>query len=298
MNNFVPQRNVPRLLILALLLLLPAVATAQALPPVADFVRHLDVRCYRIPDQPPINVPLTLDHLNPVLVEKGFPREDVVLQRPEQLCVPVRKNNLVPPANVLQFIRYVDWKCYGISGPSLDFPLHLDHLNPVISGMLGPSLNVWVREPQQLCVPVRKNNQFIPAGVLQLIRWLDVKCYRIESNSTVGGAIQLGHLNPLFNPALQGAQIIPPPHQLCVPVAKNGSIPPTTVFNHVAYSDVLCYRLQGQPLNMALQLQHLNPVLQQLGLPVENVFVDQSEELCVPVANNGQIPPKGATSVG
>ena len=291
MNNPVPQRAVPRLLFLALLLLLPAVASAQALPPVADFVRYLDVRCYRIPNQPAINVPLTLDHLNPVFVEKGFPRENVILQQPQQLCVPVRKNNQFIPANVLQFIRYVDWKCYGISGPPLDFPLHLDQLNPVIAGLLGPSLDVWVREPQQLCVPVRKNNQPIPAGVLQLIQWLDVKCYRIENNSTVGAAIQLGHLNPLFNPAAQAAQIFPPPHQLCVPVAKNGSVPPDNVFNHVAYSDVLCYRLGGQPLNMNLQLQHLNPVLQQLGLPVENVFVDLSQKLCVPVAKNGQFPP-------
>lgn len=300
MSKHVRQAVVSRLVLLSLLallsLVLPVAATAQ-LPPVATFVQYLDVRCYKIPDQPPLNLPLQLDHLNPLFVEKGFPAEHVTVQEPQQLCVPVAKNGNYPPADTLPFIRYVDWKCYGIDGPSLDYQLHLDHLNPVIRQMFGPGDDVWVREPQQLCVPVMKNNAAPPAYVRQLIQWLDVKCYRVESTYPAAGQITLNHLNPLFSgAAAEIAKITGPANQLCVPVAKNGSIPPTGVLNHIAYSDVLCYPLQGLPLNRQLALRHLNPVLIELGLPVENVYVTDSEELCVPVAKDGRFPPSGTAS--
>jgi hypothetical protein len=279
---------------LLVLLLLPTAVMAQALPPVASFVRYLDVRCYDIPDQPPLNLPLQLDHLNPLFIEKGFPAEHVTVREPQQLCVPVAKNNNFPPADTLPFIRFVDWKCYGIDGPSLDFPLHLDHLNPVIQQMFGASVDVVVREPQQLCVPVMKNNSAPPPAVRQLVQWLDVKCYRIDPTFDTFGPITLTHLNPLFATTIgEPADIVGPPTQLCVPVAKNLKFPPDAVRNHIAYSDVLCYPLRGLPLNKQLQLRHLNPVLIQLGLPVENVFVTESEELCVPVAKNGMFPPAG-----
>src|SRR6185295_15477365 len=105
---------------------LPAAVAAQPLPTPKDFVANLDVRCYALDDQPPLNVPLHLDHLNPYFVEKGLP----------------------PPDNVLPFIRFVDWKCYGITGPSLDLDIHLDHLNPEIPPLLGPAVDGTIREPQ------------------------------------------------------------------------------------------------------------------------------------------------------
>lgn len=291
MNKICGQVVLPSLVLLSLLLV-PGAAMAQ--PPVAAFVSNLDVRCYDIPHQVPINLPLRLDHLNPLFIEKGFPAEHVTVREPQQLCVPVAKDNVMPPANVLPWIRYVDWKCYGIDGPPLDYQLRLDHLNPVIREKLGPSLEVFVREPQQLCVPVMKNNAAPPAAVRQLIQWLDVKCYRVETHAPGNAPITLTHLNPLLvTPAPEPAEIVGPPTQLCVPVAKNQTYPPDFYRQHIAYSDVLCYPLRGQPLNRQLQLRHLNPVLIQLGLPVENVFVTESEELCVPVAKDGRFPPTG-----
>lgn len=289
------RKHVRPLMLLVLgLLILPAVVMAQGLPPVAGFVRNLDVRCYDIPHQAPINLPLQLDHLNPLFIEKGFPPEHVILQEPQQLCVPVAKNNVMPGPNVLPFIRFVDWKCYGIEGPSLDYSLRLDHLNPVIQEMFGPSIEVVVREPEQLCVPVMKNNAVPPPAVRQLVQWLDVKCYRVEPAFDTAGPITLTHLNPLFAATVgEPADITGPPNQLCVPVAKNRTYPPDTVRNHIAYSDVLCYPLKGLPLNRQLQLRHLNPVLNRLGLPMEDVWVSESEELCVPVAKNGMFPPAG-----
>lgn len=268
-------------------------AAAQPLPSPASFVRFLDLRCYQIPNQPPINVPLQLTHLNPVFQQMGLPPENVVLGQPNQLCVPVRKNNQVIPADTLPFIRFVDWKCYQIQGPQLNVALQLNQLNPVIAGMFGPVLQVVVREPQQLCVPVAKNGQIPPPDVRRLVEQLDVKCYRIETNAPAFGGIQLTHLNPLFvGIPPQATQFVGPnPIQLCVPVAKNNQFPPAEVFNHVRFSDVLCYRLQGPPLNQNLNLQHLNPVLRNMGLPPENVPVTMTTKLCVPVAKNGQFPP-------
>jgi hypothetical protein len=79
--------------------------------------------------------------------------------------------------------------------------------------------------------------------------------------------------------------------QLCVPVSKNQLTPPSDVLTYVQFSDVLCYNLNGNPLNMQLKLTHLNPVLVSKGLAPENVFVTASQKLCVPVAKNGMFPP-------
>lgn len=289
------MRHVPRvawLLLLVSLAVLPTVANAQPGP--AAWARFLDLRCYQIPNQPALLAPLTLSHLNPVLQQMGLPDEDVVLGQPNQLCLPVRKNNQNIPLEVLNFLRWLDLKCYKIGGPSVDVGLHLDHLNPVIAGLIGPGLDVKVREPEQLCVPVSKNNTVVPTAVLDFIQWIDLKCYRVEAQPPILNVpITLRHLNPLFAalPAETTTLFGPYPTQLCVPVAKNGKIPPDHVIRQVSYSDVLCYRLGGLPLNQQLTLHHLNPVLRDMGLPPEQVFVTQSEELCVPVAKNGDFPP-------
>jgi hypothetical protein len=293
MKKLIGPLAIGGLLVLALLAL-PAGASAQ-LPTPRAFVSFLDVRCYRIPDQPPLGVALRLDHLNPYFVDKGIPPEDVVLREPQDLCVPVYKNDLVPPPDVLPFLRFVDWKCYGIDGPSLDLPLHLDHLNPEIVNLFGPADDVIVREPQQLCVPVAKNNSFPPPGdVANLVSNLDVKCYRIESHQEVGGQqIRLTHLNPLFSglPPEIVTFLGPTPNQLCVPVMKNKVPPPDDVLRIIQYSDVECYDIRGLPLDKQLRLTHLNRVLLDMGLPPEFVKVTDTHKLCVPVAKNGYFPP-------
>ncbi|HEY0556626.1 MAG TPA: hypothetical protein VGG20_20390 [Thermoanaerobaculia bacterium] len=285
-------------LLLGALLSIPAAVMGQTLPPPARFITFLDMRCYQITNQPPLGLPLRLDHLNPVFVAKGMPAEQVTLGVPQDLCVPVQKNTYAPPPDVLPFIQYVDWKCYAISGPSLDLPLHLDHLNPVIAGMFGPSDDVVVRRPQQLCVPVSKNSQVVPPEVLRLVQFLDVKCYGVDATTKVFGNINLTHLNPLFAklPTETATIVGPTASQLCVPVAKNGMTPPADVLPLIQYSDVLCYALNGRPLNAQLKLTHLNPVLIGLGAQPEDVFVSNSDKLCVPVAKEGNFPPDGTAT--
>lgn len=289
MKNRVSQWTVLGLF-LCVALLLPAQASSQISP--RAFVENLDVRCYKIYDRP-LDLPLRLDHLNPVFLELGARPEEVILREPQDLCVPVAKNDRIPKPEVLRFIEYVDWKCYGITGPSLDLRLQLDHLNPVIAEMFGRELGVVVREPQQLCVPVAKDGKFPPDEVRKLVEWLDVKCYRVESNRG-GDRIQLTHLNPLFaDLAPETVHFAGPsdPNQLCVPVAKNGKYPPEEVRKIVDFADVLCYDIRGRPLDKKLRLDHLNPVLLDLGLKEEYVYVGDSHKLCVPVAKNGKFPP-------
>ncbi|HEX6862004.1 MAG TPA: hypothetical protein VF414_04260, partial [Thermoanaerobaculia bacterium] len=72
----------------------------------------------------------------------------------------------------------------------------------------------------------------------------------------------------------------------------NGMNPnPAGVAQIIRYSDVLCYNLDGLPLDKQLKLTHLNPVLNAMGLPPEDVKVTDSTKLCVPVAKNGMFPP-------
>jgi hypothetical protein len=252
------------------------------------FVENLDVRCYKIAT--PLNFPLQLDHLNPLFREWKLPPEHVNLD-PQQLCVPVYKNDKKPPDEVVRYLRYVDWRCHQISGPPLNLSFKVDHLNPIIAEMFGPRELITVREPQQLCVPVAKDDVFPPEEVLRLVQWLDVKCYRVESERQIGGeAIKLTHLNPLFDGKSETTYFEgPSAFQLCVPVAKNGNYPPDDVIRYIEYSDVLCYKLRGEPLNRIITLTHLNPVLS--DLPREQVRVTDSEKLCVPVAKDGRFPP-------
>ncbi|HSR90057.1 MAG TPA: hypothetical protein VLK88_02025, partial [Gemmatimonadales bacterium] len=205
--------------------------------------------------------------------------------------VPVKKNNIAPPADTLPFIQYIDWKCYGIQGTALNVPLNLTQLNPVIAGLLGPNVAVTVQEPQQLCVPVAKNSTNPPPNVLQLIQYLDVKCYRVTTSVNKTATLTLSHLNPLLTQPSELSTIGPAPQQLCVPVTKNQAPVPTNVIQYIQYSDVLCYPATGAPLGQNLTLRHLNPVLIAKGVQPETVFVGNSLKLCVPVAKNGMLPP-------
>lgn len=291
MDKLVRQVVFGTLLLVALLSLAGA-AAAQPLPTPGQFVRFLDLRCHDILDQPPLGVPLTLTHLNPVL--STLPPEHVVLQEPEDLCVPVRKNNQVIPPASFPFLQYADLKCYRIDGPPLNVALRLTQLNPEIAALYGANLDVWVREPQQLCVPVAKDGHFPPPDVLRLIQFLDIKCYRVDAPPIVNQSINLTHLNPLFAgiPTEQVKIVGPAPTQLCVPVAKNNQFPnPAGVAQIIRFSDVLCYNLDGLPLDRQLKLDHLNPVLRAMGLPTEDVKVFDTTKLCVPVAKNNMFPP-------
>jgi hypothetical protein len=259
----------------------------QALPTPLQFVSHLDLECFRTePYQPPDTTILTR-HINPVLAD--LPEEEVRLGAREQLCVPVAKNHILPPDEVLAFIQYVDLSCYRIEGQPVDRTLTLSHLNPQLVDL--PRREIVITIPEQLCVPVVKNGVYPPDEILRLISYIDLKCYLEEPQEPLYKALTLSHLNP----ELAGLR----PHdvrvtynkQLCVPVQKNNEEIPPEVLRIVQWIDLEKYDIVTPPLlePVRLTIDHINPSLK--WLPTEEVTIQYGHQLMLPVAKDDMIPP-------
>jgi len=192
-------------------------------PGVVDFVRFVDLSCYRITG---INVgfPLSLRHLNPLF--STLPPKSVRILTPEHLCVPVIKNGVTPPAEVFNLVRFIDLKCYvEMPQAPLNIGVTLSHLNPVLGGLAPHAAGITFN--RQLCVPVIKNNLMPPADVFNVVRWVDLEMYDIQTAPLPAAiTLQLRHINPvLANLPLETA-VLQQGFQLGLPVAKNGAIPP------------------------------------------------------------------------
>jgi hypothetical protein len=195
--------------------------------PARRFIRAIDLACYKA-EAPPVDVRLVASHLNPVLAE--LPDEAVHLVQLQQICVPVAKNGVIPPEPMLSVARHMDFGCYGLEEPTSDANrnLLLSHLNPVLVQQGLPSHVVQMERARQLCVPIGKNQEPIPDGVRERVRWVDFLKYRVTpvAGPLAPWPLTLSHLNPLFaekqpfNVTLFGAP------RLLVPIAKNGVIPP------------------------------------------------------------------------
>lgn len=81
--------------------------------------------------------------------------------------------------------------------------------------------------PRQLCVPVQKNAQAIPADVLDILRWLDLEKFIVSPAVAIAPiTVDLSHLNPLFAAQPPIPVTLDRASSLMVPVAKNGAMPP------------------------------------------------------------------------
>jgi hypothetical protein len=190
-----------------------------------QFIEHVDLACFRVEADPfPNEIPINLTHLNPELA--GLPQHTVYLHRPAQLCLPVAKNGKLPPQEVLDLVQYVDLECYETRPlPHPMFSVLLTQLNPQLN-VIPPHLMTLDSQPRQLCVPVRKNAQFIPEDKLDIIKWIDLE--KFTANPVVQIApvqVQLQQLNPLFVNLQWIPVILKEAVALMVPVAKNGHMP-------------------------------------------------------------------------
>jgi hypothetical protein len=167
---------------------------------------------------------------------------------------------------------------------------------------------VIVQDPQKLCVPVAKTFpdgmvDMPPATILPSVQYIDQKCYGVTNvdgfpPDPINFFVHLDHLNRVF----RQSPLAPPedmlmlePQQLCVPVAKNGDMPPPEDLRVIEQIDLKCYGivdahtgLPGPPLNMPQTLVHLDPML--LTFPNEQVVVQEPQQLCVPVQKSLQPP--------
>jgi len=264
-------------------------SSAIALPTPARFVANLDLECFRTSEYtpPPLPAPIVLSHLNPVLADQ--PRWEVRELGPRtQLCSPVAKNNVIPPRDVLDFVRYVDLSCYRIDGPRMQLPLILQQLNPVLADL--PRREVVVTAPETLCLPVIKNSSEPPAEVLELVRYLDLVCYSETPQVPMGRKLLLTQLNPELAHIPPTSVLVEANRQLCVPVRKNDQQIPDRVLEIVRWVDLEKYDIAAPVLRETqLRLRHINPLL--VGLPAEPATLLEREMLAVPVAKNGKIPP-------
>ncbi len=262
--------------------------SVQALPSPRAFVSNLDLECFRTPPYtPPLTAPITTQHLNPVLA--GLPTESHVLGPREQLCVPVAKNGVIPPPAVLAFVRFVDLACYRIQGQTVSFNLGLWHLNPLLQSL--PPKSSAIGTPEQLCLPVLKNGVTPSAEVLGLIRYIDLKCYRVLNQAPLNMGLNLTQLNPVLGSIPPAGVGVLAARQLCVPVRKNGQAIPTPALSIVRWLDLEKYDITPHTLTtpVSLTLEHINPLL--VNLPREQVTIQTATQLGLPVAKNNMFPP-------
>lgn len=261
-------------------------SSAPALPTPKSFVSQLDLQCFRSSPYTPQFGSIGTRHLNPVLA--GLPEEKVTLGVRDQVCVPVAKNGVIPSADALDFIRFVDLACYRITGVNVNKQLNLTQLNPVLAGV--PASNVVMTTPQQLCVPVVKNGNVPPPEILRLVQYIDLKCYAITPQTAMNKQLSLRHLNPLLVNVPGTSANVTLNRQLCVPVQKSAQPIPDDVLAIVRWIDLVKYDLSataGVPIS--LTLSHINPLL--TGLPREQATLTAPSQLAVPVAKNNAFPP-------
>ncbi|WP_245641844.1 hypothetical protein [Nonomuraea candida] len=274
-------------MILAAAYLVAPPAAALAPPTPREFVSNLDLECFKTTTYQPPATTLTLRHLNPVLGNQ--PPVQVTLGPREQLCVPVAKNEVMPPPGVLDYLRFVDLSCYRVTGPAINQNLGLRHLNPVLQNV--PGISVTLNAPQQLCVPVAKNGLVPAPDILRVISHIDLLCYAHLPNPLMNRRLALTQLNPVLTGQIPARTVlVDAARQLCVPVHKAGDEIPPDAVDIVRWIDLEKFDLTGPAISpVPLTLRHLNRVLGHL--PPEELRLTGSAQLAVPVAKNGVVPP-------
>jgi hypothetical protein len=113
---------------------------------------------------------------------------------------------------------------------------------------------------------------------------LDLECYPSEGPPPVQ---QLGirQLNPVLKDRLPNQQIqLGDLMRTCLPVAKNNNVPGDNLRRFISQVDLACYKAQAAPVNVPVNLRHINPVLQ--GLPDNDVRLVELTQFCSPVRKN------------
>jgi len=196
------------------------------------------------------------------------------------------------------FVSGLDLECYRTPGPALNINVNLTHLNPVLLGLGLPPHQVTIRELAQTCVPVRKNGAWPLPAALPFARHVDFACYKVDAAPLANPVpINLTHLNPVLANLPQHNVVLERPAQLCLPVAKNGVLPPPAVLAMARYIDLECYDTdpQAHP-QFTVGLSQLNPQLDGIA-PHPMTLGASQRQLCVPVQKNAQVIPPAILDV-
>lgn len=180
----------------------------------------------------------------------------------------------------------LDLECRSAQGAPPAQELGIRQLNPVLQGVL-PNQKAQFGPLEEVCVPVAKNNQIPMEPARRVIRGIDLACYKADA-PPVDVQVLASHLNPVLANLPPELVHLVQLQQVCVPVAKNGVIPPEPALSIARHMDFGCYGIE-QPTsdaNINLLLTHLNPVLVQQGLPNHVVHMERARQMCVPIGKN------------
>jgi len=198
----------------------------------------------------------------------------------------------------LAVARQIDLECRNAQGaPPPAEDLFIRQLNPVLGDVL-PNQNAELGPLEEVCVPVAKNNAIPTQPARDLIRAVDLACYRATAPK-VDRWVVASHLNPVLGNLPPELVHLVQLEQVCVPVAKNGVVPPEPVRSTVSYMDFACYGLENptSDANRNLTLTHLNPVLVGMGLPPHAAQMRRARQMCVPIGKAQQPIPEAARDI-
>jgi hypothetical protein len=198
----------------------------------------------------------------------------------------------------LALARQIDLECRSAQGaPPPVGDLFIRQLNPVIQNLL-PDQNAELGPLEEVCVPVAKNNVIPTQPARDIIRAVDLACYKATAPK-VDHWLVASHLNPVLANLPPEVVHLTQLEQVCVPVTKNGVVPPEPVRTAVEHMDFACYGLENptSDANRNLMLTHLNPVLVDMGLPPHNAQMQRARQLCVPIGKAQQQIPQGVKNL-
>ena len=137
--------------------------------------------------------------------------------------------------------------------------------------------------------PLSADAQVLPPAS-QIVRNTDLECYKADPEPPPAPNVLLRHLNPMLNGLQQQAQL-DELERVCLPVQKNDQRPPEQVLRYNQWFDLACYKASAAPVDLKIDVRHLNPVL--AGLPDESVRIKELKQLCVPVRKRrgNNVPP-------
>lgn len=159
--------------------------------------------------------------------------------------------------------------CFDTPGPALGLELWLTQLDPALVQLGAAPHGAVVRELVRTCVAVRRRATPDPADA-PAVPPVDLACYRIDAAPLPEPAtLAVAHHDPLLGLLPGHTVTLGQPAELCLPVVRDGAVPPPDVRRLVQAIALECYATE----------------------PAER------RQLCLPVAKNSERIPRDVLGV-
>lgn len=160
--------------------------------------------------------------------------------------------------------------CFDTPGAALGLELRLTQLDPALVQLGVTAHSAVVRELVQTCVAVRRRGGLDPVNA-PVVPPVDLACYRIDAAPLPEPAtLAVAHHDPTLALLPGHAATLVRPAELCLPVVRDGAVPPPDVRRLVQAIALECYAVEPGP---------------------------HAARLCVPVAKNSERIPRDVLGV-